>query len=233
MRNGWPPTSRTRCRRPRWWWWPVVGPPQALTKAVGAAGVVDTTVGRAGPEPSGWPSTSRAAPSGSTVRRRPDCPSTWAATSGAWRACSTPWPPPMGPAPRSRSTELEPFLGEAGSLAPWDLTDAIDAGETARALSCSTGCWGRPTPTPGGAWPISTATTARSCGWTGPAVSAEEAAEMLGLRAPTRPRRRWPSRAGWGPSRSPGPSSSWPRPTWTPGRHGCPVRPCSRCWWPG
>ena len=31
--------------------------------------------------------------------------------------------------------ELEPFLGEAGSLAPWDLTDAIDAGETAQALA--------------------------------------------------------------------------------------------------
>jgi DNA polymerase-3 subunit delta len=29
---------------------------------------------------------------------------------------------------------LEPFLGEAGSVAPWDLSDAIDAGETAGAL---------------------------------------------------------------------------------------------------
>jgi len=30
--------------------------------------------------------------------------------------------------------DLEPFLGEAGALAPWDLTDAIDAGKTAPAL---------------------------------------------------------------------------------------------------
>ncbi len=30
--------------------------------------------------------------------------------------------------------ELEPFLGEAGDLPPWDLTDAIDAGRTADAL---------------------------------------------------------------------------------------------------
>ena len=30
--------------------------------------------------------------------------------------------------------DLEPFLGEAGALAPWDLTDAIDAGRTAPAL---------------------------------------------------------------------------------------------------
>jgi DNA polymerase III subunit delta len=30
--------------------------------------------------------------------------------------------------------DLEPFLGTAGALAPWDLTDAIDAGKTAKAL---------------------------------------------------------------------------------------------------
>jgi|HubBroStandDraft_1064217.scaffolds.fasta_scaffold21203_4 DNA polymerase-3 subunit delta len=30
--------------------------------------------------------------------------------------------------------ELEPFLGEAGSVPPWDLTDAIDSGATAPAL---------------------------------------------------------------------------------------------------
>ena len=30
--------------------------------------------------------------------------------------------------------QLEPFLGEAGSVAPWDLTDAVDAGDTAKAL---------------------------------------------------------------------------------------------------
>ena len=31
--------------------------------------------------------------------------------------------------------KLEPFLGEAGSVAPWDLTDAIDAGDTQGALT--------------------------------------------------------------------------------------------------
>ncbi len=30
--------------------------------------------------------------------------------------------------------EIEPFLGEAGGIAPWDLTDAIDAGEVGRAI---------------------------------------------------------------------------------------------------
>jgi DNA polymerase-3 subunit delta len=31
--------------------------------------------------------------------------------------------------------EIEPFLGEAGGVPPWELTDAIDAGDTQRALS--------------------------------------------------------------------------------------------------
>jgi DNA polymerase-3 subunit delta len=32
------------------------------------------------------------------------------------------------------ASEVEPYLGEAGSVAPWDLTDAIDAGRTEDAL---------------------------------------------------------------------------------------------------
>jgi len=31
--------------------------------------------------------------------------------------------------------EIEPFLGEAGGVPPWDLTDAIDAGDTTKALT--------------------------------------------------------------------------------------------------
>jgi DNA polymerase-3 subunit delta len=30
--------------------------------------------------------------------------------------------------------QIEPFLGEAGGVPPWDLTDAIDGGRTSRAL---------------------------------------------------------------------------------------------------
>lgn len=40
-----------------------------------------------------------------------------------------------GPGAAVSAADLEPFLGEAGSLAPWDLTDAVDAGETAKALA--------------------------------------------------------------------------------------------------
>jgi DNA polymerase-3 subunit delta len=33
-----------------------------------------------------------------------------------------------------RSTEVTPFLGDAGGVPPWDLTDAIDKGDTTKAL---------------------------------------------------------------------------------------------------
>jgi DNA polymerase-3 subunit delta len=36
---------------------------------------------------------------------------------------------------RLGAADVEPFLGEAGGVAPWDLTDAIDGGQTATALS--------------------------------------------------------------------------------------------------
>ncbi|MHB1855151.1 MAG: DNA polymerase III subunit delta, partial [Acidimicrobiales bacterium] len=39
-----------------------------------------------------------------------------------------------GPGARVGVTELEPFLGEAGSTAPWELTDAIDRGDAGAAL---------------------------------------------------------------------------------------------------
>jgi len=40
-----------------------------------------------------------------------------------------------GPGSLIRVEELEPFLGQEGSVAPWDLTDAIDAGDTPKALN--------------------------------------------------------------------------------------------------
>jgi DNA polymerase-3 subunit delta len=39
-----------------------------------------------------------------------------------------------GEGARIGSDELRPFLGEAGGVAPWELTDALDAGDTASAL---------------------------------------------------------------------------------------------------
>ena len=36
---------------------------------------------------------------------------------------------------QARRDEVAPFLGEAGGVAPWELTDAIDRGDTATALT--------------------------------------------------------------------------------------------------
>nr|MDA8290151.1 DNA polymerase III subunit delta [Actinomycetota bacterium] len=39
-----------------------------------------------------------------------------------------------GPKATVAPEDLEPFLGEAGAVAPWDLTDALDGGDAARAV---------------------------------------------------------------------------------------------------
>jgi DNA polymerase-3 subunit delta len=109
--------------------------PQALTKAIAANGeVVDATVGRGrarsqwladhlkgGPVRLDGPATALLSEHlGGDMGRLEGLLDTLAAAYGSG---STVTP-----------GELEPFLGEAGSSAPWDLTDAIDAGEPARAL---------------------------------------------------------------------------------------------------
>jgi DNA polymerase-3 subunit delta len=40
----------------------------------------------------------------------------------------------FGPGAHIGVEDVEPFLGEAGSVPPWELTDAIDAGDRAKAL---------------------------------------------------------------------------------------------------
>ncbi len=111
--------------------------PTSLSKAAGAAGrVVDTSVGRTSRDRSQWLSDHfRAGPVrldaaaqkaaaehlGSDMGRLAGLLDMLAAAYGAGASVSV--------------AELEPFLGHAGSLAPWDLTDAIDAGRTATALS--------------------------------------------------------------------------------------------------
>lgn len=110
--------------------------PPTLAKAAGAAGeVVDTTVGRGkarsqwlaghmkdGPVRLDGPATARLSEHlGSDMGRLVGLLDTLASA--------------YGPGASVTLEDLEPFLGEAGSLAPWDLTDAIDAGETAKALS--------------------------------------------------------------------------------------------------
>ena len=48
--------------------------------------------------------------------------------------CSTRLEATYGPGARLSEDDVEPFLGEAGGVPPWELTDAIDRGDTAAAL---------------------------------------------------------------------------------------------------
>lgn len=110
--------------------------PQGLTKRVGAVGdVVDTAVGT-GKARSQWfaghlknapvrldgPAAARLFEHlGGDMARLAGLLGTLAAAYGQGAVIS--------------SDDLEPFLGQAGSVAPWDLTDAVDAGDTAKALA--------------------------------------------------------------------------------------------------
>jgi len=108
---------------------------QALAKAVAAAGeVVDTSVGigkartqwladhlKGGPVRLDGPAQARLGEHlGSDMGRLAGLLDTLAAAYGRGATVT--------------AADLEPFLGEAGALAPWDLTDALDAGRTPQAL---------------------------------------------------------------------------------------------------
>jgi len=81
--------------------------------------------------------------------------------------------------------QLEPFLGEAGAVPPWELTDAIDVGATARALAAlhrMTGTGGRAAPEIVAVLHRHFSNMLRLDG--AGARSGEEAAALLGVRSP-------------------------------------------------
>jgi len=108
--------------------------PKALKEAVAAAGgqVVDTKPGR---DTKGWIDEQVAA---SGLELTKDARSALvqhlgddvARLGGILSTLET----TFGPGVTIGPDELEPYLGEAGGVPPWDLTDAIDKGDRARAL---------------------------------------------------------------------------------------------------
>ncbi len=60
--------------------------------------------------------------------------------------------------------DLAPYLGQPGSVPPWDLTDAIDRGTPPLPSRCSTVSWTPARTTRWSCWPSSSATSATSCG---------------------------------------------------------------------
>jgi DNA polymerase-3 subunit delta len=82
-----------------------------------------------------------------------------------------------------RPEDVAPFIGEAGGVPPWDLTDAVDAGETGKALAVLGRMSG-----PGGRHPLQLMAIlhghyARLARLDGVPVSSEaQAAEVLGIK---------------------------------------------------
>ncbi|MGP8059909.1 MAG: DNA polymerase III subunit delta [Acidimicrobiales bacterium] len=111
--------------------------PQALAKAVSAAGeVVDAGVGTRRDERSRWLAEQLKE---SPVRLNPAAASRLNAHLGEDLGRLAGILQTLGAAYGVGATvgadELEPFLGEAGSVPPWDLTDAVDEGKPAAALA--------------------------------------------------------------------------------------------------
>ena len=96
-----------------------------------------------------------------------------------------------GPGARLSEDDVEPFLGEAGGVPPWELTDAIDRGDTAAALDRLTRMMGG-----GERHPLQILATlsghyGRVLRLSGSDVTDEKsAAAMLGLRGSTFPARK-------------------------------------------
>ena len=90
-----------------------------------------------------------------------------------------------GPGATVTPADLEPFLGEAGSLAPWDLTDAIDAGGDGHGPGrAPPDAGGRRRPPAAWSWPILHRHYRQMLRLDGSGVtSPEEAAEVLGMRS--------------------------------------------------
>jgi len=110
--------------------------PQALVKAVGAAGtVIDTAVGSAKRDRQRWMGEHlKDAPvhlnAGAAARLGAHLGDDLGRMAGILQTLAAAY----GEGASVGEAELEPFLGEAGSVPPWDLTDNIDRGSTAAAL---------------------------------------------------------------------------------------------------
>jgi DNA polymerase-3 subunit delta len=159
--------------------------PQALSKAVGASGqVVDTSVGN-GRARSQWLADHLR---GGPVRL--DGPATALLSDhlgedmGRLEGLLDTLASAYGPGATVSSDDLQPFLGTAGTLAPWDLTDAIDAGRTAKALGVLRRMLDGPEAHPLRVLSVLHGHYRKMLQLDGSGVtSAEEAAQLLGMRS--------------------------------------------------
>ena len=210
--------------------------PAPLVKAVNAAGrIIDVTTSKAGDRKAWLHEHLRGAP----VKLEPAAADLLAGhvgedlgrVEGLLGALSAAY----GEGARISAEELAPYLGEAGNVPRYELTDAIDKGDPGRALLVLHRMLDA-----GGLVPVQVLATlhghfANMLALDGDDVGGErDAAARARHRARSWPRRRSSSRAGWGAPGSPRPSTSSPRPTSTcAGRAASTPRSWSRSWWPG
>ena len=159
--------------------------PQALSKVVGTSGqVVDTSVGN-GRARSQWLA--------DHLKGRPvrlDGPATALLSDhlgedmGRLEGLLDTLASAYGPGATVSVDDLEPFLGTAGALAPWDLTDAIDGGKTAKALGVLRRMLDGPDSHPLRVMSVLHGHYRKMLQLDGSGVtSAEEAAQVLGMRS--------------------------------------------------
>ncbi len=159
--------------------------PQSLSKAVGASGqVVDTSVGN-GKARSQWLADHLR---GGPVRL--DGPASALLSDhlgedmGRLEGLLDTLASAYGPGATVTADDLQPFLGTAGALAPWDLTDAIDAGRTAKALGVLRRMLDGPEAHPLRVLAVLHGHYRKMLQLDGSGVtSAEEAAQLLGMRS--------------------------------------------------
>ena len=140
-----------------------------------------------------------------------------------------------GEGARITADDLAPYLGEAGNVPRYELTDAIDKGDPGAALVVLHRLLDA-----GGLAPVQVLATLHGHFANMLALDGDDVVERAGRggrarhRARSWPRRRWSSRAGSGARGSPRPSTSSPRPTSTcAGASGLDRRSSWRSWWPG
>lgn len=109
--------------------------PQSLVKAIGASGVIDTTL-RTARDRSQWLDRQlQSAPvrltAGAAKRLDDHLGEDLGRVAGILETLLA----AHGNGATVNEEQLEPFLGEGGAVAPWELTDAIDAGQTPQALT--------------------------------------------------------------------------------------------------
>lgn len=109
--------------------------PPSLTKAVSAAGGEVHDADPKGKDLSGWVADQfRAAGLDVDARTRDQVASSLGEDAGALVGLIERLKGAYGPGTRLGGDEVTPFLGEAGGVPPWELTDAIDGGDGPTAL---------------------------------------------------------------------------------------------------